>query len=104
MHPPPFFASWRASQPLAIRRYSFYSPAYLRGGRMADITVTRNSELMVAQAQGENDDGIEFLDGYMPEGDYTVVDSGRIIIPEGSIDDLLNAANEKGLSVEQDEQ
>lgn len=64
-----------------------------------DITVTRNGELMVAGIQGENYDGIEFVDAWMPVGEYTVVDSGHIIVPEEMVEAFIEHARLDGFIV-----
>lgn len=66
---------------------------------MPDLELTRNSPILLVA--GDTDEGIDFVDGYMP-GDpeeLVVVDSGRIILPEGETDRLLAAARESGLTV-----
>lgn len=62
---------------------------------MEDITLTRDSELMLAHVQAHTDDGTDFVDAWMPDdanGEYVVVDSGRIIIDEDSIAPFVEAA------------
>lgn len=72
---------------------------------MSDIEILRSGELMVSHVSGETDAGIEFVDGYMPgEGaNLSVVDSGRIILPNDAIDSLVEACKEQGLTVERRE-
>jgi hypothetical protein len=69
---------------------------------MADLTITRNGELMVAQIEGATDDGTEFVDAYIGDP-MTVVDSGRILLPIGSLPAFEFAARERGLSLTSEE-
>lgn len=66
---------------------------------MPDLSVIEDGELMVAQVEGSSDSGNDFLDAYCPAHDYTVVDSGRIIVPQEHLPKLLAAAAEQGLTV-----
>lgn len=68
-----------------------------------DITVTRNGELMVADIQGENYDGIEFVDAWNPL-EFTVVDAGRIIVPDAGADAFIEAARFDGFVVAEEKQ
>lgn len=70
---------------------------------MSDLELTRSGELMVVHVEGLTDEGIEFVDAYLPEQattEYAVVDSGRIILPEAGVDHLLKLAGERGLETE----
>lgn len=71
-----------------------------------DITVTRNGELMVAGIQGENYDGIEFVDGWMPPAgvEYTVADAGHIVVPEDAVAGFIKAAKTDGFIVAEEQQ
>lgn len=69
-----------------------------------DITVTRNGELMVAGIQGENYDGCEFVDAWMPLGEMTVVDAGQIIVPEESVAAFIELARLDGFIVAEEQQ
>lgn len=71
-----------------------------------DITVTRNAELMVAGIQGENHDGIEFVDAWMPAAEYefTVADSGLIVVPEAAVADFIAAGRLERLIVAEESQ
>jgi hypothetical protein len=68
------------------------------------ITVTRNSELMVAGVEAD-DDGVDFVDMYVPDHalkalDMQVIDSGQILIPLDSVEDFVKQARKIGLEVE----
>lgn len=69
---------------------------------MADLTITRSGELMVAQIEGATDDGTEFVDAYFADP-MTVVDSGRILLPTDSLPAFESAARERGLSLTSEE-
>lgn len=71
------------------------------------ITVTRNTELMVAGVEADYgwDDEVEFVDSYTPDHllkvvDLQAIDSGRIIIPTDAVDDFVEQAKKAGLEVE----
>lgn len=69
---------------------------------MSDIEITHGSEFMVWQAEGQTDAGTSFIDGYIPERDatvMTVVDSGRIVLPDTAMDDFIRKARERGLEI-----
>jgi hypothetical protein len=68
------------------------SSAAARSG--VDIIITRDRELMVAQAEGVTDAGVEFVDAYNPGAEIVVVDAGRIILPDG-----VEGRNERSLFV-----
>ena len=64
------------------------------------ITVTRNSELMVAGVEVlDEGEEMDFVDSFTAEP-MEVVDSGRIIIPESAIGDFVEQARKIGLEVE----
>lgn len=77
---------------------------------MADITVTRsrapggNEPMAIVTA--ETDPAHDFVDGYMPAhvlAEYTVVDSGRIILhADEDIADFLRVARESGFTCEEE--
>lgn len=70
---------------------------------MADIDITSDSELMVAQVEAQNDTAAEFIDAFVParEGaEYTVVDSGRLIVHTDDVDAFIEAAQKSGLTTE----
>jgi hypothetical protein len=71
---------------------------------MIDIEIDRGDlrsrELMVVEARALTDSGEAFLDAYIPEGEYHVVDAGRLIIREGEAAALIALATERGLSTE----
>lgn len=63
-----------------------------------DLTITRDGELMVAHIEAVSNDAEDFIDAYMPaSGEYVVVDSGRIIVPEGGLEAFYAAARHLGL-------
>jgi hypothetical protein len=64
---------------------------------MHDITITKGGDTL-AHIQGETDAGIEFVDGVVVPV-LTAIDSGRIVIPESSVDGLVKEAQQKNLSV-----
>jgi hypothetical protein len=70
------------------------------GGLMADLEITRDGELMVAQIQGASEEGVEFVDAYFATDDIIVVDSGRIIVPLNGLENVYRAAREDGLNWE----
>jgi hypothetical protein len=66
-----------------------------------DIKISRDSELMVGQAEGLTPAGTEFVDAWLgnaPE-QMTVVDEGRIVLPQAGLDELAAAAAGRGLEV-----
>lgn len=67
---------------------------------MSDLEVIMDGELMVAQVEGLTEVGVDFLDEYTPSFEYTVVDSGRLIVPQVNLPELLAAATQAGLSSE----
>lgn len=70
----------------------------------ADLTLTRSGELDVTQVEGNTDDGIAFVDRWVPVtfgALMEVVDAGRIII-RGDEDALHKAALREGLTLEFD--
>lgn len=71
-----------------------------------DLTITRNAELMVAGVDAETDRGIDFVDAWLPQEDaeYTVVDSGRLVIHEALLPELREAARRAGLTTTTEEQ
>lgn len=68
----------------------------------ADLTVTRDGELMVAHVEAETDDAVGFVDAYLPPDlpDLVVVDVGRIIVPTDHLDTFQKAARLSGLTCE----
>jgi hypothetical protein len=69
---------------------------------VTDIDVARSGELMVFQATGVTDPGVEFVDRYVPQrppSDLTAVDAGRIICRSEDLDDFLARARGEGLEV-----
>lgn len=72
---------------------------------MSDIEILNSGELMVSQASGMTDAGVEFIDAFMPpEGaEIAVVDSGRIILPNAYIDNFVSACQKQGLTIERTE-
>lgn len=63
-----------------------------------DITVTHDGELMVAGIQGENYDGIEFVDAWAhPE--MVVADAGHIVLREDAVGVFIEAARFDGFIV-----
>jgi hypothetical protein len=68
-----------------------------------DITILHSSELNVAEVEGQTDQAVDFIDAWMPEGDYCVVDSGRIVLMREQLPAFKQAASELNFSVEQEE-
>jgi hypothetical protein len=64
-----------------------------------DIDVTSDSELMVAQAEGLTDAGVDFVDRFTTP-QMEVPDAGRIIVPTDVVPALLDAARQEGLQIE----
>jgi len=71
---------------------------------MTDLTLLHNGELMVTQVQAETVEGVDFVDAYIGPEDMTVVDSGRILVPQREVPALLQAAKRTGLSWEEETQ
>jgi hypothetical protein len=73
---------------------------------MADINVIRSGEFEMLNVQGASDEGIEFVDAFVPENteggpDFMqVVDSGQIVVRLDALDPLLARAKEWGLEVD----
>lgn len=65
----------------------------------SDLSVIEDGEFMVAQVEGLSDSGSFFVDAYSPPHEYTVVDSGRIIVPQEHLWRLLATAAKQGLVV-----
>lgn len=66
---------------------------------MTDLTLTRSGELLITQAEGNTEAGIEFVDRYVG-GEFFVVDAGRIILHSADIAALERHALGEGLTVE----
>lgn len=66
--------------------------------RAADLTITRDGELMVAHIEAETDEATEFVDSYQAVA-MIVVDSGRIVVPDEELPRLAGAAREFGLTL-----
>lgn len=70
---------------------------------MSDILITSNSELMVFQAEAQNEAAIDFIDGFLPaDAHLVVVDSGRIVLPAHVEAEMTAAAKQAGLTVERE--
>lgn len=70
---------------------------------MADLTLTRNSELEeVVQVEGNTEAGVDFVDAW--PGAMEVVDSGRIILPDDAVPALRQAALRDSLTILYEEQ
>lgn len=68
-----------------------------------DLTITTDSELMVAHIEAQTDDATEFVDAYLPAGNpdrMTVVDSGRIVLDTGGAIAFVAEAKQRGLTIE----
>jgi hypothetical protein len=65
------------------------------------IVITHNVELMVAGVDAYSHDEIDFVDAYIPPDPTKlyVEDSGRIVIGESFVDDLVERARAAGLYV-----
>jgi hypothetical protein len=66
---------------------------------MNDLTLTHSGEFDVDHVEGNTDKGVEFVDAWL-RGTYTVIDSGRIIMPPANAKALVEMANEAGLTIE----
>jgi hypothetical protein len=66
---------------------------------MNDLTLTHSGEFDVDHVEGNTDKGVEFVDAWM-RGTYTVIDSGRIILPPANAKALVEMAHEAGLTYE----
>ena len=62
-----------------------------------DLAVIEDGEFMVAQVEARSERGTDFLDAYCPDHEYTVVDSGRVIVPQDRLSALLAVAAAQGL-------
>lgn len=63
---------------------------------MHDVTLTKSGAL--AHVQGETDAGVEFVDAVTVPL-LAALDSGRITIPDSSVDELVREARQQGLTV-----
>lgn len=70
-----------------------------------DIEILRSSETMVSHVSGETVAGVEFVDAYVPRdgAKIEVVDSGRIILANEDIPNVISICQAQGLTVEQSE-
>lgn len=66
---------------------------------MADLTITRNSELGVAEVQGETEQGVEYV-GTILVRDMTVLDADCVIVPQFVADNVQAEARKLGLTYE----
>ena len=67
-----------------------------------DVSVVINRELMVAGVTGDPDEGIEFVDSWLPgrsHADYIVIDIGRLVVHQADVEDVVEKAKAKGLNV-----
>lgn len=65
-----------------------------------DLTITRDTELMVVHVASETAEGEEFVDAYLPaDAELVVVDSGRIILPAAAASAFVAEARKRGLTV-----
>jgi hypothetical protein len=73
---------------------------------MSDITLTRSGELMVTQAIGNTEEGVDFIDAWPYSGDEPeamyVHDAGNIIVKQDVAEEIEKAALTAGLTVEHD--
>ena len=68
---------------------------------MSDITLTHSVELMVAQAEGHTEQGVELVDAWVSPGIF-VAATGNIIIRAADAAKLERAAVAQGLTVDHD--
>lgn len=66
---------------------------------MKDLTITHSGEFDVDHVEGNTDEGVEFVDAWL-RGTYTVIDSGRLIMPPANAKTLISLANKRGLTYE----
>jgi hypothetical protein len=67
---------------------------------MTDIEIQRSGEFEVAHVGGVSDAGEKFIDSYLPsDGEFVVVDAGRVVVKNEHLDDLLARCRERGLEV-----
>jgi hypothetical protein len=72
---------------------------------MADITATKSGETMITGVNAETEAGVEFVDAWFPTrqgatANCTVIDSGRLLFETKDLDQFLQDALAKGVSVE----
>lgn len=68
-----------------------------------DITIRYSSELNVALVEGETEQAIDFIDAWFPEGEYIVLDSGRMTFQYDALPAFTQAAKERNFMMEQEE-
>jgi hypothetical protein len=66
---------------------------------MNDLTLTKSNEFGVVHVEGNTDPGVEFVDAWNA-GTFTVIDSGRIILPPANAEALVDLAIDNGLTIE----
>jgi hypothetical protein len=66
---------------------------------MTDLTITRNSELGVAEIQGETEQGSEYV-GTILVRDMTVLDADCVIVPQHVAENVQAEARKLGLTYE----
>ena len=68
---------------------------------MEDIEIQEGSEFNVTGVYGLTVQGIAFIDAWLPDPgeNFTVVDSGKIIVPDDAVPALQAAAMEAGLEI-----
>lgn len=65
------------------------------------IEIKRDSELMVSHVEADEEEEVEFVDAWLPaDAEISVIDSGRIIIPDANLDAFTSAARKAGLDVQ----
>lgn len=70
---------------------------------MTDIEITTNSELMIAQLEAVSPEGRDVIDAFIPKrggAEYSVMDSGRILIHTDDLDDFKAVSERAGLTSE----
>lgn len=65
---------------------------------MSDFNILRDNELMLAHIEAKDESGADFIDSWL-HGEFTVLDSGRILIPESSFPRFILDAKKVGLTV-----
>jgi hypothetical protein len=64
---------------------------------VADVNITFEGE--TAEVEGETEEGVRFIDGYFPNGEYQVIDEGRIRVEVSEVENLTALAKAEGLFI-----
>lgn len=65
---------------------------------MEDLTFTHSGEFDIDHVEGNTDKGVEFVDAWT-RGTYTVIDSGRILLPSPNAQAMVEMARDAGLTI-----